>query len=288
MVVWCASAFGAGVDFMRDVHPILAEHCFACHAGDKRSGGLSLGAYADVLKGGHTGPAILPGHSAESLLIRRVTAETSPMPAAGPRLTAAEVSTLRSWIDDGARESVHGAAAKMPWIAKLELHKPELPAGTAGGPVDRFVAAYLSARGVQMPAPVSDRIFARRAYLDIVGLLPLPDQLETFVKSNEPDKRARLAESLLSDNRNYSEHWISFWNDLLRNDEGVNYAGTRKSITPWLLAALRDNMPYNQFVEKLLNPVLPEDPAGFLLGVNWRGDVSASQKPLMQAAQNSA
>jgi hypothetical protein len=74
----------------------------------------------------------------------------------------------------------------------------------------------------------------------------------------------------------------------LRNDEGVNYAGTRKSITPWLYDALESNMPYDRFVRKLLDPAAPGDPDGFLLGVNWRGDVSASQLPMMQAAQNSA
>ncbi len=128
----------------------------------------------------------------------------------------------------------------------------------------------------------------RRAYLDLWGLLPLPSQLEEFVNRKDPDKRARLIESLLANDRNYTEHWISFWNDLLRNDEGVNYAGTRKSITPWLYDALRTNMPYDRFVQKLLNPVAPDDPSGFLLGVNWRGDISASQSPTMQAAQNSA
>jgi hypothetical protein len=284
-------AAGAEVDFTRDVHPILAQHCFACHAGDKRSGGLSLRDYSDVLKGGKSGPAILPGHGSESLLIRRVTAEASPMPAAGPRLTAPEVAMLRAWIDDGARESLHGPAARMPWIAKLELRKPDVPAAEGGAsqhPVDRFVAAYLRQRGLTMPGPVSDRVFARRAYLDISGLLPLPDQLSAFMQSAEPDKRVRLVSTLLANNGAYAEHWISFWNDLLRNDEGVNYAGTRKSITPWLVAALRDNMPYDRFVVKLLNPVAADDPSGFLVGVNWRGDINASQKPLMQAAQNSA
>jgi hypothetical protein len=287
----CALASAAGVDFARDVHPILAEHCFACHSGDKRSGGLSLRDYADVLKGGRSGPAILPGHSAGSLLIHRVTADTAPMPAAGRRLTGPEVTTISAWIDSGARASVNAPVAKMPWIAKLELQKPGLPPAAAGSseqPVDRLVAAYRKRNRVAMPALVSDRKFARRAYLDIVGLLPLPDQLEGFVQSTDPEKRSHLVATLLADNRNYAEHWISFWNDLLRNDEGVNYAGTRRTITDWLFPALRDNLPYNQFVEKLLNPVAPTDPAGFLMGVNWRGDINASQRPLMQAAQNSA
>lgn len=283
----CSLAIAADVDFTRDVHPILAAHCFACHGGDKRSGGLSLRDYGEALKGGRTGPAILPGHGADSLLLRRVTAAHSPMPPVGPRLNATELATLRNWIDSGAPETAQGPAARTPWIAKLELSKPEVPAGASQHPVDRFVNAYSQNHGVTLPSTVSDRLFARRAYLDIWGLLPSPDRLAAFVNNSDAGKRSHLIETLLSD-KNYAEHWISFWNDLLRNDEGVNYAGTRKSITPWLYRALADNVPYDQFVSKLLDPAKRGDPDGFLLGVNWRGDINASQTPLMQAAQNSA
>jgi Protein of unknown function (DUF1549)/Protein of unknown function (DUF1553)/Planctomycete cytochrome C len=280
-------AVAADLDFNRDVHPIFATHCFACHGGDKRSGGLSLSDYSEALKGGRSGPAILPGHSPDSLLIRRISATTSPMPPRGPRLNATEIATIRNWIDSGARETAQGPAARTPWIATLELHKPELPAGTAPHPVDRFVDAYSQNHGRTASQAVSDRLFARRAYLDIWGLLPPPNQLAVVVNNVEQSKRAQLIETLLN-NKSYAEHWISFWNDLLRNDEGVNYAGTRKSITPWLYRALLDNTPYDRFVSKLLNPVERGDPVGFLAGVNWRGDINASQTPLMQAAQNSA
>jgi hypothetical protein len=138
---------------------------------------------------------------------------------------------------------------------------------------------------------VSDRVFARRVYLDVWGLLPSPRQLRTFLKDRSPQKREKLVTMLLADSRQYSENWISFWNDLLRNDEGVNYhseTASRKTISPWLLTALTNNLPYDQFVYKLLNPTAPTDPEGFLIGVNWRGAVSASQTPAMQAAQNTA
>jgi hypothetical protein len=139
-------------------------------------------------------------------------------------------------------------------------------------------------QGAETP-PVSHALFARRAYFDLWGLPPTPEELSAFLAS--PD-RERLIDQLLAHNRNYAEHWISFWNDLLRNDEGVIYHGARQSISPWLRKALEDNLPYDRFVTALLHPAAPTDPAGFLLGVNWRGDVSASQTPVMQAAQNSA
>ena len=88
------------VDYMQDVHPILAARCFACHGGDKRSGGLSLSAYEDVLQGGRSGPAIMPGDAKGSLLMLRVTGENAPrMPLGGAPLTPREIAALTHWID---------------------------------------------------------------------------------------------------------------------------------------------------------------------------------------------
>jgi hypothetical protein len=144
---------------------------------------------------------------------------------------------------------------------------------------------------VSEPELVSDTVFARRVYLDTWGLLPSRAALERFVADGAPDKRAKLVATLLFDGDRYAEGWMSFWNDLLRNEDGVTYfsedAG-RKSITEWLLPALRENMPYDSFVTALLNPVTPGGPEGFLTGVNWRGETSAAVKPWMQASQNTA
>jgi hypothetical protein len=285
----------APVDFQRQVHPILAAKCVSCHSAEKRSGGLSLGTLKDVLDGGRSGAAVKPGASAESLLVRRSSGEVAPrMPLAGPALSDAELATLRSWIDQGARATPTSAAAKAKWEAPLELKRPALPAVVWkqwDAPIDRFVAAHLARGGSKEPETVADARFARRAWLDTQGLLPPPDELRAFVENPRPDKRTALVGRLLSDNDKYAEHWISFWNDLLRNEEGVNYhseTASRKSITNWLLASLKSNLPYDQFVRKLLNPAAPGDPEGFLVGVNWRGVVNASQTPAMQAAQNTA
>jgi hypothetical protein len=176
----------------------------------------------------------------------------------------------------------------------LELRRPELPPaveGRSANPIDRIVGLYFERSGAAFPEAVDDAVFARRAYLDLWGLLPTPEQLREFERGSRSGKRERLVDTLLAGNQHYSEHWISFWNDLLRNDEGVEYwADTigRKSISRWLLASLRDNMPYDRFVATLLNPVHADDPDGYLLGANWRGETSASQTPAMQAAQNSS
>jgi hypothetical protein len=293
----CAGTLFAqgAVDYQRQVHPILATKCASCHSQEKRSGGLSLGTLKDVLDGGRSGAAIKPGDGAASLLVRRSSGEITPrMPLAGPPLTDAELATLKTWIDQGARATPTSAAAKAKWEAPLELKRPAVPDVVWkqwDAPVDRFVAAHLSRGGAKEPEVVPDARFARRAWLDTQGLLPPPGDLRDFLADTAPGKRATLVNRLLADNDKYAEHWISFWNDLLRNDEGVNYhseTAGRKSITPWLLASLKSNLPYDQFVGKLLNPTAEADPQGFLIGVNWRGVVNASQTPAMQAAQNTA
>jgi hypothetical protein len=285
----------ATIDYQQQIHTILAAKCLSCHSAERRSGGLSLAAYVDVLDGGRNGAAIRPGDSTGSLMVRRITGETAPaMPLGRPALSPGEIATIRGWIDEGARETTASAAAKPKWEAPLALQRPAAPEAVWQDwttPVDRFVAKYLSERAIAQPELTGDAAFARRAYLDIWGLLPPPDDLQLFVADRNANKRFALVQRLLADNDKYAQHWISFWNDLLRNEEGVNYyseSSSRKSISTWLLSALTTNVPYNRWVEQLLNPTAPDDPDGFLIGVNWRGEVNASQTPAMQAAQNSA
>lgn len=289
------AAAGARVDYEREIRPILSENCLECHSQDKRKGGLSLANYDDVLEGGKDGAVVRPGSSARSLMIARVKGEAGDrMPLDELPLSDVQISTLQRWIDQGARATPTSAAAPAPWEAPLALTPPALPAvvwPAWSRPADRLVASYLSKARVAQPPIIGDAAFARRAYLDIWGLLPPADALQTFVADRAPDKRDRLVSTLLADDQRYSEHWISFWNDLLRNEDGQTYYSEqngRKSITDWLMPALRDNLPYDRFVARLLNPAQPGDPEGFLVGVNWRGETSAAVTPWMQASQNTA
>jgi len=276
------------VDFATEVHPILAARCAPCHSGAKPAAGLSIANRALLVAGGVSGPAIVPGASGASLLIQKVSGQRGAiMPASGEPLTAAQIATLRAWIDAGAvwPESTPIVSG---WVAPIAPRQPDLPAGSEPHPVDRFIAAYFAKHALAFPAPASDARFARRVYFGLWGLPPTPAQLEAFLRDRGPGKRARLIDALLADSRPYAEHWISWWNDLLRNDQGSEYAGERKSITDWLLSALEHNAPYDKMIAALVNPVEKADPYGFLVGVNWRGDINASQTPYMQAAQNTA
>ena len=283
------------VDYERQIKPILSDNCLECHSQDKRKGGLSLATYGDVLDGGKDGAIVRPGHSARSMIIARIKGEQGDrMPLDELPLSDTQIGLLQRWIDEGARATPTSAAAPPPWEAPLALAAPDVPPlvwPSWQRPADRLVAAYLSKAGVSPPALITDAQFARRVYLDLWGLLPSKDALQAFVADKAPDKRDRLVATLLADTRKYAEHWISFWNDLLRNEDGQTYYSEqngRKSITDWLMGALTNNLPYDQFVAKLLNPSQPGDPEGFLIGVNWRGETSAAVTPWMQASQNTA
>jgi hypothetical protein len=263
----------AEVDFATEVHPILERRCVPCHSGLKPIAGLDLTKREGVLK-------------VKDILIGRVTATRgSIMPPGGDPLTAAQIETLRQWIAEGARWADSPPAAAKAWTPTLAPRVPALPPSAYSNPIDRFVQTYL---GEKLGEPVADNLFARRAYYDVWGLPPTAEQLRAFIADNKPNKRETLVSTLLANSSLYAGHWISFWNDLLRNDQGVVYHGTRQSITPWLRRALETNQPYNRMVAALVNPAAPGDPTGFLIGVNWRGDINASQTPFLQASQNTA
>jgi len=277
----------AKVDFARDVKPIFDVACVKCHGKGKDKGGLSLETRETFFKGGDSGSPIVTGQSAESLLIELVSGlnPDNIMPQKGSKLKAEQVALLRAWIDQGAQWPAEVTFKKAP-VNNLHPRKPELPPVKSGAanPVDRLLAPTTSP--IISGELVDDRVFARRTYLDVIGVLPTPVELQAFLADQAPAKRARLVSTLLSDRKRYAEHWLTFWNDLLRNDyRGTGYIdGGRKQISSWLFSALFTNMPYDRFVAQLVNPT-PES-EGFINGILWRGAVNASQKPQMQAAQS--
>lgn len=298
----------APVDFRKEIVPIIKQNCLACHSDEKSRGGLSLTTRETLLAGGNSGPAVSPGSSGESLLMRLVRGEEPEraMPYKRPRLTDEQIRLLAAWIDQGLvwdadLQAVDAAAQYELRLRVVEL--PDEPGVTH--PIDRLLARYWrelasteraagsQERGTSSmereagDTPVADAVFARRAFLDIVGLLPTPGELAEFEADGRADKRALLIRRLLDDRVKYAEHWMSFWNDLLRNDyAGAGFIdGGRKQISQWLYNALYENLPYDRFVTGLVAPD-DADAAGFTTGIVWRGVVNASQTPPMQAAQN--
>lgn len=278
------------LDYLRDIKPLLTERCYACHGNGSQLGKLRLDNRDALLKGGQSGPVVVAGHSERSLLIKLVSGgdPSRIMPARGKRLTPAEIALLRGWIDQGLKFDAAGMQAA--WQPPLAPRHPAVPAARPGSglvnPIDRILLPYFQAHQIRPSPVVEDRVYARRVYLDLIGMLPTPVELHAFLNDPRPDKRSCLAQKLLSDNRRYAEHWMTFWNDMLRNDyTGTGYIdGGRMPITDWLYNALASNLPYDHFVAELVNPT-PRS-AGFINGIVWRGVVNASQTPQMQAAQN--
>src|SRR5438105_2001877 len=151
------------------------------------------------------------------------------------------------------------------------------PAAGNQRPFVRLLAACFDQHKVTPPSPLDDAAFARRAHLDLIGLLPAPGELDAFLADQSPDKRATLVRRLLDEKRAYADHWLAFWNDLLRNEyKGTGYIdGGRKQITGWLYQSLLDNKPYDKFIRELINPTTESE--GFIKGIKWRGEVNASQ-----------
>jgi mono/diheme cytochrome c family protein len=274
------------VDFAHAVAPLIKAQCAKCHTDGTYKGSFSLDTRETMLKS----KTVVPGKSGESELIERITTDDPElrMPPKGPRLTGDEVAKLTAWIDQGAPWESGFTFKSKTYTSPLKLRHVKIPPSQPGRehPIDRIVDAYLASHQVSPLAPLDDAAFARRACLDVIGLLPPPRELEAFEKSTAADKRAQLTRRLLDDRRAYADHWLSFWNDLLRNDyAGTGYIdGGRKQITAWLYKALVDGVPYDRFVRELISPK-PES-EGFINGIKWRGRVNASQVREIQFSQN--
>jgi hypothetical protein len=279
------SLASAAVDFSHEVLPLLKEKCVKCHTNGKYKGGLSMDTREAILKS----EGAIAGKSGESEIILRVL-HSDPeerMPPETDPLMEAEVALLKRWIDEGLPWEEGLTFKKSGWKAPVRPRSVELPGGDETmNPIDRIVRAYFDEKKISAPAMLDDRAYLRRVSLDLVGLLPEPVEVESFVADKAPGKRARLASELLGRERDYAEHWLSFWNDLLRND----YAGTgfidggRKQVSGWLYQALLENKPYDAFVRELIDAT-PET-EGFIRGIKWRGNVNASQVQEVQFAQN--
>ena len=271
-----------------EVRAIFAHKCYQCHSRAKSKGDLALETREQVMRGGGDGEILIPGDSRNSRLVQRLElprGHEDAMPPKGNALLKEEIQMIKWWIDHGAHWSEK--AFKQFRAAPLALSLPSIPDHDyLDHPVDIFVDQHFSQHRITRPTPIDDRRFIRRAYLDLHGLLPDFPVIEQFVNDPRPDKRSLLIDDLLRNREAFTAHWMSFWNDLLRNDyRGIGYIeGGRKQISDWLHDAILNNKPYDEFVAEIVNPT--EESEGFIKGIQWRGVVNASQRSELQAAQN--
>jgi mono/diheme cytochrome c family protein len=250
------------VDFARDVEPLLRARCQLCHGPKQQMKGLRLDLKASTLG------VVTPGHSAESKLIRMVGGleGKTVMPPMGERLTAAEIGTLRGWIDQGAKWSGNDGA---PHWSFVKPKRPDVPAnrGWARNPIDNFIAARLETEKIA-PAPEADKnTLIRRLSLDLTGLPPTPGEVDTFLADKHPDAYERLVDRLM-DSPHYGEKWARPWLDLARYADSDGYEKDLSrpwawQYRQWVIQALNHNMPFDEFtVEQIAGDLLPNATTG--------------------------
>lgn len=257
-------------DFQREIEPLLRTKCFACHGSKVQMHSLRLDRRADALKGGGSGvPAIVPGNSVQSLLIKYVSGLDPEvvMPPAGPRLTTEQISLLRSWIDSGANwpgeAGVEPTAQRSKHWSLQPISRPAVPvikSAWVRNPIDAFVLDRLAQRGWK-PAPrATSRALMRRIYFDLTGLPPTIDEQRKFL--SKPNVGA-LVDDLLS-RPTYGERWARHWLDVVRYAETNGYERDATKPNAWryrdyVVNAFNHDKPFNRFaLEQLAGDELPE------------------------------
>jgi hypothetical protein len=245
--------------FNRDIRPLLAAKCFACHGPDEgqREAELRL----DVRKAAIDTGAIVPGNVEKSELILRIFSndpdEQMPPSDSVETMTDAQKKLLRRWVADGAKYETHWAFVppKRPSLPKVKNSK------WSRNEIDRFILARLETEGFAPSAEADRYTLVRRVYLDLIGLPPSQEEADEFVTSKDPQAYEKLVDQLL-DSKHYGERWARQWLDLARYSDTNGYEKDRqRSIWPyrdWVIRALNNDMPFDQFtIEQLAGDMLP-------------------------------
>jgi mono/diheme cytochrome c family protein len=262
--------------FETKVRPLLADHCYKCHGPEKRRGGLRLDSRAAALVGGDQGPAVVPGEPDRSLIVKAVrhADDELKMPPT-KKLSARQIDDMIEWVRLGAPWPAAEQAASPPQRPGAEfqvsdkdrdhwafrpVRRPALPAvkdpRAAANPVDAFLMARLEAKGLHRAEPTSRRELVRRAYFDLLGLPPPPEEVDAFVRDEQPDAYERLLDRLLASPA-YGERWGRHWLDLVRFAQTHGYERDDEKPNAWryrdyVIKSFNQDKPYDEFVREHL------------------------------------
>ena len=263
---------GAEVTFTDHIRPIFERSCWNCHGEASQLSGLDLRSREAAVEGGTRGPALVPGRAEESRIYRVLAGlDDPPMPMSGDALTDAEVSAIRTWIDNGAHWDAGGATSAGAALAALENSmlpdgardywafrlpaKATVPASKVyDHPVDRFLDAARREAGVSAGPRADPLTRLRRAYLDLTGLPPTPEQVEEFLSDTERGAWDRLIGRLL-DSPHYGERWGRHWMDVARYADSTGFEQDYRRQNAWryrdyVINAFNRDKPYNQFLRE--------------------------------------
>jgi hypothetical protein len=273
----------AGIEFFeKKVRPVLARHCYACHSADaqrnrKLRGGLRLDSRDAMRKGGDSGPALVPGRPADSLLIRSIRHDGDrKMPPAG-KLPDAVLADLERWVRMGAPDPRSDAPRPAGRLAGMTVEEgrafwayrpPQRPAVPAvrdaawpAGDIDRFILARLEQEGLR-PAAEADRVvLVRRLYFDLLGLPPTPEEVQQFAADSDPNAYEKLVDRLLA-SPHFGERWGRHWLDVARFGESLTLRGfVLKEAWRYrdhVIDAFNEDVPFDRFVrEQVAGDLLP-------------------------------
>lgn len=309
---FCSSTRAAppSIDFNRDIAPILVNHCLECHHAGKLSGRLNLATAQAVLQGGDSGPALVAGKTAESLLIERVVAGEMPPAEHGKhrKLSVDEIDKLRAWIDQGARwpkdrqlglheQAVALEEARNFWSFQ-PIVRPPVPQvkhqDQVSNPIDSFIWQKLEAAGLEMAAPAASNDLVRRISLDVLGLPPTLEEVESFVGNASPVAYAQLIDRLLT-SPHYGERWARHWLDLVRyaDSNGYERDGSKPSVwryRDYVIDSLNADKAFDRFiVEQLAGDELPDRTAETVIATGfhalgaWQDEVDPLEAPQYRA-----
>ena len=266
-----ATPTAAQIEFFETkVRPVLADHCYSCHGPKKQSAGLRLDTSAGLKAGADNGPVFVAGDPAKSRLIKSVKREGEyPMPPKTP-LPPAAVAVLAEWVKAGAAVPDDIAKAPTPdpkqhW-AFQPIKEPAVPklAVAVVNPIDAFVLAKLKEKGLS-PAPRADRrTLIRRAYIDLIGMPPTAEEVDSFAKDESPDAWAKLIDKLLASPQ-YGERWGRYWLDIARYADTKGYVFQEDrffafgyTYRDYVIRSFNEDKPYDRFVtEQLAADLLP-------------------------------
>jgi hypothetical protein len=288
LIVFTAALHADDRVFEDRVAPVLRRHCLRCHQGSKAKGGLDLTTAKGLLAGAEGSPVVVPGKPDESRLIDAISGDKPEMPKNGKPLSRKEVQALRDWIAAGAKWPTAVVLKNDPldWWSLRPLSRPSVPAPirTAASwprtPIDAFLLQSLDSAELK-PSPEADRrTLIRRLSFDLLGLPPVPEEVDAFVRDGDPLAYEKLVDRLLA-SPHYGERWARHWMDVVHYGETHGYDKDKPRPNAWpyrdyLIRAFNADRPYRQFVEEqLAGDVLEPDTrdgieaTGFIAAGPW-------------------
>ena len=276
------------VSFARDVAPLLSQKCMQCHGLDNPMANLDLRTREGALKGGQHGPAIAPGDAAASRLYKHVAALEQPQMPLGGKLSEREIAVLKAWIDSGAEwdlsvklappaaaaqtataEKKFSDAQRKYW-AFQKVVKPTVPAVKdktwVRTPVDAFILSKLEERHLRPNPPANKVTLIRRAYFDLIGLPPTPEQVQAFLSDNSAGAFEKVVSELLA-SPHYGERWGRHWLDLARYADTQGFKADEARPNVWryrdyVIDAFNQDRPYDRFIKEQIagDELYPNDP----------------------------